>query len=80
MAAEPLSKPLSILINKSFKYNIFPSNARVACIKPLDKKTEDKHCISNLHLVSSLNTFSKIYKKSAKNLLVSSIEEVFSPF
>ena len=80
MATEPLSKPLSILINKSFKYNIFPSNARVACIKPLDKKTEDKHCISNLHLVSILNTFSKIYKKSAKNLLVSSIAEVFSPF
>ena len=80
MAAEPLSTTLSISINKSFKYNIFPSNARVACIKPLDKKTEDKHCISNFHPVSILNTFSKIYKKSAKNLLVSSIEEVFSPF
>ena len=37
MAAEPLSTPLSIAINNSFKYNIFPSNAKVACVKPLDK-------------------------------------------
>ena len=79
MATEPLSKPLSILINKSFKYNIFPSNARVACIKPLDKKTEDKHCISNFQPVSILNT-SKIYKMFAKNPLVFYIEEFFSPF
>ena len=47
MAAESLSIPLSIAINNSLKYNIFPSNAKVACVKPLDKKTEDKHCISN---------------------------------
>ena len=39
MAAEPLSTPLSIAINNSFKYNIFTSNAKVACVKPLDKKT-----------------------------------------
>ena len=38
MAAEPLSTPLSITINSSFKYNIFPSNTKVACVKPLDKK------------------------------------------
>ena len=47
MAAEPLSTPFSIAINNSFKYNIFPNNAKVTCVKPLDKKTEDKHCISN---------------------------------
>ena len=46
MAAEPLSTPLSIAINNSFKYNFFPFNAKVACVKPLDKKTENKHCIS----------------------------------
>ena len=79
MAAEPLSTPLSIAINNSFKYNIFLSNAQVACVKPLDKKTEDKHCISNFRPVSILNT-SKIYEMFAKNLLVSNIEEVFSPF
>ena len=80
MAAEPLSIPLSIAINNSFKYNIFPSNAKVAYVKPLDKKTEDKHCISNFRPVSILNTFSKIYEMFAKNLLVSNIEEFFSPF
>ena len=76
----PLSTPLSIAINNSFKYSIFPSNARVACVKPLYKKTEDKHCISNFRPVSILNTFSKIYEMFAKNLLVSNIEEFFSPF
>ena len=80
MAAEPPSTPLSIAINNSFKYNFFPGNAKVACVKPLDKKTEDKHCISNFRPVSILNTFSKIDEMFAKNLLVSNIEEFFSPF
>ena len=69
-----------IAINNSFNYNIFPNNAKVAFVKPLDKKTEDKHCISNFQPVSILNTFSKIYEMFAKNLLVSNIEEFFSPF
>ena len=56
----------SIAINNGFKHNIFPSNAKVACIKPVDKKIEDKHCISNFRPVSILNTFSKIYVKFAK--------------
>ena len=68
MAAEPLSTQLSIAINNSFRYNIFPSNAEVACVKLLDKKTEDKHPI--------LNTFSKIYEKFAKNVLVPNIQGV----
>ena len=80
MTAEPLSTPLSTAINNSFKYNIFLSNAKVTCVKPLDKKTEDKHCISNFRLVSILNTFSNIYEKFAQNLLVSNIEEFLSPF
>ena len=80
MAAEPLSTPLSTAINNSFKYNIFLSNAKVTCVKPLDKKTEDKHCISNFRPVIILNTFSNIYEKFAQNLLVSNIEEFLSPF
>ena len=79
MAAERLSTPLSIAINSSFKDNIFPSNAKVACVKPLDKKTEHKQSISNFRPVSILNT-SKIYEEFAKNLLVSNTEEFFSPF
>ena len=45
-AEEPLGTPLLIAINNRFKYNIFPDNAKVACAKPLDKKTENKHSIS----------------------------------
>ena len=79
MAAERLSTQLSIAINNSFKYNIFPSNTKAACVKPLDKKTGDKHCILKFQPASILNT-TKIYKKFVKNLLVSNIEELFSPF
>ena len=43
IAAEPLSTPLSIAINNSFKQYIFLDNAKVACVKPLDKKTENKY-------------------------------------
>ena len=80
MAAEPLSIPVSIARNNSFKHNIFPSNAKVACVKPLDKKTEDQLCISNFRPVSILNTFSKICETFTKNLLISHIEEFFSLF
>ena len=38
IAAEPFSTPLSIAINNTFKHNIFPSYAKVARVKPLDKK------------------------------------------
>ena len=41
MATGPLSTPLSMTINNNFKYNIFPNNAKVACVKSLEKKTKD---------------------------------------
>ena len=77
MAVEPLSTPLSIAINNSFKYNIFSSNAKIACVKLLDKKTENKYCISHFLPVIILNTFSKIHEMFTKNLLVSNIQEFF---
>ena len=42
IAAEPLDTPLSIAINNSFKHNIFPSNAKIDCVKSLEKKTGKK--------------------------------------
>ena len=72
--------PLSIAINNSFKHNIFPDNAQVACVKSLDKKTENKHAISNFRPVSILNTFSKIREKFSKDFLISEIEMFLSPF
>ena len=40
MAVEPLSTTLSIAINNTFKHKIFPINAKVAWVEPLDKKIE----------------------------------------
>ena len=80
MAAVLLNTPLSIAIYNSFKNNIFSSNRKAACVKPLDKNTEDKHCIQDFKPVDILNTFSKIHEKFNKSLLVSNIEEIFSSF
>ena len=80
MAAEPFEYIFVNRAKHSFKYNIFPSNAKVVGVKPLHKKTEDERCISNFWPVSILNTFSKIYEIFAKNRLVSNIEEFFSLF
>ena len=72
IAAEPLSTPLFMAINNSFKHKILKfHNAKVACVMPLYKRTENKHSISNLRPVSILNTFSKIYENFLKAFLVS---------
>ena len=75
-----MSTPLSIAVSNRFKHNIFPDNAKVACVKPLDKKRENKHSISNFRPVIILNTFSKIYEKFSKEFLISEIEMFLSPF
>ena len=80
IAAEALSSPLSKAISNSFKHNFFPDNAKVACVKPLDKKTGNKHSISNFRPVNILNTFSKIYEKFSKDFLISKIKMLLSPF
>ena len=66
IAAEPLSAPFSIAINNSFKQNIFPENAKVTCVKPLDKKTENKHSVSGFPAVSILNTSSYFMRSFQK--------------
>ena len=75
-----MSTTLSIAISNSFKHNIFPDNAKVACVKPLEKKKENKNSIPNFRPVSILNTFSKIYEKFSKDFLFSEIEMFLSPF
>ena len=80
IVAEPLSTPLSIAISNSFRHDIFPDNNKVACAKPLDKKAENKHSISNLRPISIFNAFSKIYAKVSKDFLISEIEMFLSPF
>ena len=77
LSAEILSTPLSIAINNSLKYGVFPDDASVI---PLDKGKPDKNEISNFRPVIVLNTFSNIYEKIIKDLLVLGLDKYFSPF
>ena len=80
LSAKVLSKPLTIAINNSFNKETFPNNAKIACVSPLDKHTNDKYSVTNFQLVSVLNTFLKIYEKIVKDFLISKMEHNFSPF
>ena len=60
LLAEILSTPLSIAINNSLKYGVFPDDVKIAKVVLLDKGKPHKNEISNYRLVSILNTFSKI--------------------
>ena len=59
---------------------MFPDNAKIACVSPLDKHTDDKYSVTNLRPASVLNTFSKINEKIVKDFLISEMEHPFSPF
>ena len=80
LSAEVLSTPLSIAINNSLKYGVFPDDAKIASVIPLDKGKPNKNEISNFRPVSILNTFSKIYEKVIKDQLVSGLDKYLSPF
>ena len=79
-SAEILSTPLSIVINNSLKYGVFPDDAKIASVIPLDKDKPNKNEISNFRPVSIPNTFSKIYEKVIKDQLVSGLDKYLSPF
>ena len=80
LSANVLSKPLAIAINNSFNKGMFPDNAKIACVSPSDKDTDDKYSVTNFRPVSALNTISKIYEKIAKYFLISKMEHHFKPF
>ena len=50
---------------------IFPVDAKVSIVSPIDEKPDNKNKISNYRPVSVLNIFSKVYKIVLKNELVS---------
>ena len=58
---------------------MFPENAKVATVVPLDKGKPYKNDISNFRPVSLLNTFSKFYERVVKDQLALSMENYFSP-
>ena len=49
---------------------MFPENAKVASVTPIDKKTDDKNFVLNFRPMSVLNCFSKVYENILKTQLV----------
>ena len=67
LSAKVISKPLVIAINNSFNKGMFPDNAKIVCVSPLDKDINDKYSVANFRSVSVLNIFSKFYEKIEKD-------------
>ena len=63
----------------SIENSVFPENAKVSTVVPLDKGKPDKNDISNFRSVSLLNTFSKFYEIVINDQLVLSMKNYFSP-
>ena len=59
LASEVLAESLSIAINNSISTSTFPSNAKIAAVVPINKKTDDKYGIFNFPPVSIFNCFLK---------------------
>ena len=80
LAANYLAEPLSQSINNSIKKGLFPENANVSSVTPIDKKTDDKNSVLNFYPISVLNCFSNVYENILKTQLVEKINNLFSPF
>ena len=68
LGADILAERLTLVINCCLLQGIFPDNAKIAVVVPLDKP------------VSTLNAFSKINEKVIKNELVSYLDNYLSQF
>ena len=79
MASNFLAPIFTTAISSSIKISVFPENAKVATVVPLDKGKPEKNDISNFRPVSLLNIFSKFYERVIKDQLVLSMENYFSP-
>ena len=80
IGADIIAEPLTHAINCYLRLGIFPDNAKIASVVPVDKGKPDKYDVLNYRPVSILNTFSKIYEKVIKNQLVSHFDKYLSPF
>ena len=75
-----LSQPSADAMNNSISKGVFPDNAKIASVSPIDKQSDDKNEVSNFRPVSFLNTLSKIYVSVRKNQLISVLNNIFSPY
>ena len=82
IGADIIAESLTQAITCCLRQGIFPENAKVASVVPLDKGKPDKYDVLNYRPVSILNAFSKIYEKIyvIKNQLASYLDKYFSPF
>ena len=80
ISAEVLSQPLADAINNSISKGVFPDNAKIASVSPIDKQSDDKNKVSNFRPVSVLNTFSKISESIIENQLHSVLNNIVSPY
>ena len=79
IGADIIAEPLTLATHCCLRQGIFPENAKVASVFPLDKGKPDKYDVLNYRPVSILSTFSKIYEKVIKNQLASYLDKYFSP-
>ena len=63
-----ISKPITLLINQSFKTGIFPTKLKIAKVIPIYKKGDPK-LMENYRPISLLPTISKIFERVAYNQL-----------
>ena len=63
-----ISKPITLLINQSFKSGIFPTKLKIAKVIPIYKKADPK-LIENYRPISLLPTISIIFERVAYNQL-----------
>ena len=80
IGADIIAESLTQAINCCLRQGIFPDNAKIASVVPVDKGKPDKYDVLNYRPVSILDAFSKIYEKVIKNQLVSCFDKYFSPF
>ena len=80
LSADILTTLLPNAVNNSILKGKFPDDEKLANVSPLDKHADNKYSVSNFHLVSVLNIFSKMYEKVLKNMHFEKINDHFSPF
>ena len=75
-----IAERLTQAINCCLRQGIFPDNAKIASVVPVNKGKLDKYDVLNYRPVSIVNVFSKIYEKVIKNQFMSYFEKCVSPF
>ena len=75
-----IAEPLMPAINCCFCQRIFPDNAKIASVVPVDKGKPDKFDVFIYRPISILNAFSNMYEKVIKNQLVPYFDKYFSSF